>query len=208
MANLIGGMIPAQERIITVEIASELRLHQPRVVILESRPPNVEGKGEVTVRDLLFAALRMRPDRIVFGELRGAEVLDLLEAANTGHDGTLATMHATSPRDALNRIEMMATYSDFSLPLLTVRQMMASAIDLITYQERMRDGSRKMIKVVEVVGMQGDRVMTQDLFEFRQTGVQEGRITGYHTATGSIPRCLDRLAAAGIELPMDMFRPK
>ena len=206
--NAIGGMIPADERIITVENAAELRLPQTRVVTLESRPANIEGKGGVTVRDLLISALRMRPDRIILGELRGAEALDLFQAASTGHDGTLATLHATSPRDALARLEMMATYSDLTLPLLTVRQMMASAIDLITYQERMRDGTRKVLKVVEVVGMQGDMVVTQDLFEYRQTGFQEGRITGYHTATGNIPRCLVRLGEAGIDLPMSVFTPK
>jgi len=208
LMNVLGGMIPAEERIITVESAAELRLSRTRVVTLESRPPNIEGKGEVTVRDLLLSALRMRPDRIVLGELRGAEVLDLFQAASTGHDGTLATMHATSPRDVLTRLEMMATYSDLTLPLLTVRQMMASAIDLITYQERMRDGTRKVLKVVEVVGMQGDMVVTQDLFEYRQTGVQEGRLTGYHTATGNVPRCLARLGAAGIDLPISVFTPK
>jgi pilus assembly protein CpaF len=150
----------------------------------------------------------MRPDRIIVGELRGAEVLDLFQAANTGHDGTLATMYATSPRDVLARLEMMATYSDFSLPLLTVRQMMASAIDLITYQERLRDGTRRMVKIVEVVGMQGDMVVTQDLFEFRQTGSQEGAISGQYTATGNVPRCLIRLSEAGIDLSMSVFAPK
>jgi pilus assembly protein CpaF len=208
LMNILGAMIPAEERIITVENAAELRLPQARVVTLESRPPNIEGKGEITVRDLLFSALRMRPDRIVLGELRGAEVLDLFQAASTGHDGTMATMHAASLRDVLTRLEMMATYSDFTLPLLTVRQMMASAINLITYQERMRDGTRKMLKVAEVVGMQGDIVVTQDLFEFRQIGFQEGRISGYHTATGNIPRCLGRLSEAGIDLPVSVFTPK
>jgi pilus assembly protein CpaF len=135
-------------------------------------------------------------------------VLDLFQAASSGHDGTLSTMHASSPRDALTRLEMMATYSDFSLPLLTVRQMMASAIDLIVYQERMRDGSRKVLRIVELVGVQGDAIVTQDLFEFRQTGVQEGRIVGYHSATGTIPRCLGRIHAAGIDLPMSVFTPK
>jgi pilus assembly protein CpaF len=203
--NVIGGMIPAEERIITVENAAELRLPQTRVVTLESRPPNIEGKGEVSVRDLLISALQMRPDRIVLGELCGGEVLDLLQAASTGHDGILATMHATSPCDVLTRLEMMATYVDSTLPLLTVRQMLALAIDLITYQESMRDGTRKMLKVVEIVGMQGDMVVTQDLFEYRQTDLREGRISGYHTATGNIPQCLDRLGKAGIDLPMSVF---
>jgi len=212
--NILAGMIPAEERIVTVENAGELRLpdHLKRVVRMESRPPDTEGKGEVTMRDLVVNALRMRPDRIIVGEVRAAEVLDLMQAMNTGHDGTMTCIHATSPRDALARLEMQATYADLSVPLLTVRQMMASAVDLIVHQEWLRDGTRKILKVTEVTGMEGDVVALQDIFEFRQTGVQDGKITGHHTATGYIPKFLDRIKAAGVELPsatvpLSLFTP-
>jgi pilus assembly protein CpaF len=208
--NLVAGMIPPDERVITVENAGELQLPQElkRVVRMESRPPNLEGRGEVTVRDLVINALRMRPDRIVVGEVRSSETFDLLQAMNTGHDGTVFTIHANSPRDALARLEMQVTYADLSVPLLSIRQMMASAIDLITYQERMQDGSRKVLKVTEVTGMQGDIVELQDIFEFRQTGVEDGRIRGHFTATGRIPGFLNRIQTAGIELPLSLFTPK
>jgi pilus assembly protein CpaF len=208
--NIVAGMIPPDERIITVENAGELRLPETlkRVIRLESRPPNLEGRGEVTVRDLVINALRMRPDRIVVGEVRSSETFDLLQAMNTGHDGTAFTIHASSPRDALARLEMQVTYADLSVPLLSIRQMMASAIDLITYQERMPDGTRKVLKVTEVTGMQGDIIELQDIFEFRQTGVEDGRIRGHFTATGRIPGFLNRIQTAGIELPLSLFTPK
>jgi len=209
--NLVAGMIPADERIIAIENAAELVLPetQKRVVALESRPPNIEGLGEVTIRDLVLNSLRMRPDRIVVGEVRGPETLDLLQAMNTGHDGTLFTIHADSPHDVMARLEMQATYANLSLPLLSVRQLMASAIDLITYQDRLRDGSRKILKVTEVTGMQGDVVGLQEIFEFRETGVdKEGKITGHFTATGHIPKCLNRIRAAGIDLPLSLFTPQ
>jgi pilus assembly protein CpaF len=206
--NVIAGMIPRDERIITIENATELRLPQKYVVTLESRPPNVEGKGEITIRDLVINATRMRPDRIVVGEVRSAEVLDLLQAMNTGHDGSLTTVHAASPGDALTRLETMVNFANLSLPPLNVRQWVAAAIDLITYQERMPDGSRRMLKVTEVAGMQGDVITTRDVFEFRETGAQKDQVSGYHTATGYIPRFLPRIAQAGVELPLSMFTPK
>jgi len=209
--NLLAGMIPGDERIITIENAAELQLRQAQkyVISLESRPPNIEGKGEVTIRDLVLNGLRMRPDRLVVGEVRGPETLDLLQAMNTGHDGTLFTLHAGSSRDALARLEMQVTYANLSIPLLSVRQLMASAIDLITYQDRLRDGTRKMLRVTEVTGMQGDVVGLQDIFEFRETGVnEEGKVTGRFTATGHIPKCLERIKAAGIDLRLGLFTPQ
>lgn len=207
--NILAGMIPVEERIVTVENAGELRFpaNLKRVVRLESRPADMEGKGEVTMRDLVINALRMRPDRIIVGEVRAAEVLDLLQAMNTGHDGTMTCIHANSPRDALARLETMVLMANPSLPLLNVRQQIASAIDLITHQERLRDGGRKLLKVTEVLGMQGDVVALQDIFEFRKTGVKDAKITGYHTASGHIPRFLDRIQAAGVDLPLSLFTP-
>jgi pilus assembly protein CpaF len=208
--NLLAGMISSNERIITVENAGQLQLpeHLKYVVRLESRPPDAEGKGEVTVQDLFINALRMRPDRIIVSEVRSAEALDLFQAINTGHDGNLMTIHANGPRDVLVRLEMMSTMHDIALPLLTIRQMIASAIDLITYQERLRDGSRKILKVTEVADMEKDVIVLQDIFEFQQTGFEEGKITGHFTATGHIPRFLDRIKAAGIDLPMSLFTPQ
>ena len=208
--NLVAGMIPPDERIITVENAGELQLPEElkRVIRLESRPANIEGRGEVTIRDLVINSLRMRPDRIIVGEVRANEAFDLFQAMNTGHDGTMMTVHANSVRDVLARLETIITLSFPSLPLLSVRQQMASALDLITYQERLRDGSRKILKVTEVVGMQGDVIELQDIFEFRQTGVENGKIKGHFTATGHIPRFLDRFQAAGIELPLSLFTPQ
>lgn len=208
--NLLAGMIPAEERIITVEQGGELRLpkHLKRVIRMESRPPDTEGKGAVTARDLVINSLRMRPDRIILAECRGTETLHILQAMNTGHDGTMMSIHANSPHDALARLESMVLMANPSLPLLTVRQQMASAIDLITYQARLQDGSRKILKVTEVVGMQGDAVGLEDIFEFRPTGMQEGKITGQFTATGNIPRFLSPLKTADIELSMELFTPQ
>jgi len=205
--NLVAGMIPDDERIIVVQKVSELQLPQDRVIYLESRPPNMDGEGEITVRDLVINALRMRPDRIITGEVQGGEALDLFAAMNTGHDGCMMSVHANSPRDALTRLETMVTLLFPSFPLLNVRQHMASAIHLITHQERTRDGTRKIIKVTEVQGMQGDVIMLRDIFEFRQTGVQDGAVTGHFTATGHVPGFLNRLREAGVDLPMRLFRP-
>jgi pilus assembly protein CpaF len=205
--NLIAGMIPAGERVITVENAAELRLPETitHLVRLESRAPDWEGKGEVTMQDLIHNALRMRPDRIVVGEVRAGEALDLLQAANSGHDGILFNIHAAGPHDVLARLETMVMMANPALPLRNLRQLIASGVDLITWQERLRDGTRKIVKVSEVTGMQGEVIMLQDLFEFRQTGYQEGRVVGYHTATGNVPKCLNRIREAGVDLPMDMF---
>jgi len=208
-ANLVAGLIPADERIVTVESTAELQLpeHLKRVVRLESRAP-VEGKGEVSVRDLVLNSTRMRPDRIIFGEVHGAEVFDLLQVMNTGHDGTILNIHANSPWDALSRLEMMATCANPAVPVLMIRQSMASAINLITHQERLGDGSRKVMKVSEVVGMRGDVVEMQDIFEFRETGLdEEGRIAGYFAATGHVPTFLERIQATGVELPPGLFKP-
>jgi pilus assembly protein CpaF len=208
--NILCGMVSPGERVVTVENASELQLPDSiqHLVRLESRPPNWEGKGEVTMRDLVVNALRMRPDRIIAGEVRAGEVLELLQAMNTGHDGTMFSIHANNPHDALARLETMALMANPSLPLRNLRQHIASAIDLIIYQERMRDGTRKVVKVSEVAGMQGDVIILQDLFEFRQTGFEDGRVTGYHTATGNVPKCLASIRDVGIDLPMDIFVPR
>jgi pilus assembly protein CpaF len=206
--NMITEMIPTDERVITVENVFELQPRLGRAVRLASRPPDLEGKGAVTMRDLVINSLRMRPDRIVVGEVRWAEAFDLFQAMNTGHDGILFTMHANGPREALTRLEMMVTSANPSIPLLNVRQEMASAIDLIAHLERLRDGTRKVLKVTEVVGMQGDVIMLQDIFEFQQTGMKEGKISGYFTATGHIPRFLERVRVAGAELPLSLFTPQ
>jgi pilus assembly protein CpaF len=200
-------MIPNNQRIISVEYVIELQLRQKYVVRLESRPPNSEGKGAITVQDLVLNALKMRPDRIIASEVRGGEVLGLLEAMNNGHDGTMFIVHANSPHDALTRLEVLATSANPSLPLLNVRQMMASGLDLIVHQQRLRDGTRKILKISEVESMQGDTIALADIFEFRETGLEEGKIKGYFTATGRIPKLLSRLQAAGIELPLNLFTP-
>jgi len=207
LLNLIAGMIPDDERIIVVENVAELRLPQKRVVRLESRPLNLEGKGEVTIRDLVINALRMRPDRIIAGEVRWDEALHLFAAMNTGHDGSMFSLHASSPRDALARLEVMASSANPSIPLLGVREMIASAIGLIVHRERLQDGSRKVVKVTEVQGMQGDVITLSDLFVFQQTGVEDGKIAGRFVATGQIPKFLNRIRDAGIQLPMDLFAP-
>ncbi len=208
MLNRIADMIPEDERIIAIQNAAELALSHRRVVKLETRLPDREGRGGVTAADLVWHALRMRPDRIVLGEIMdGSEALLLFEAMNRGHEGTLATMHATGPRDALSRLEMMITSANPSMPLLNVRQVMASALHLIVDQERLEDGTRRVLRLTEVVGMQGDAILTQDVFEFRRTGIEDGRITGYFTATGYIPSFLKRIREAGIALPMSLFTP-
>ncbi len=206
--NILAGMTSDSERIVTIENAAELQIPHKRVIILESRPPNIEGKGEISIRDLFTNALRMRADRIIVGEVRGHEALDVIQALNTGHNGSMTTIHAGGVRDVLARLETMATYGSYSFPVLTIRKMIASAIDIITYQERLQDGSRKVLKIAEVVGMQGDSIETQDIFEYRQTGTKAGKASGYSTPTGQIPRSLERMRAAGIELPLSLFTPK
>jgi pilus assembly protein CpaF len=207
--SIIAGMIPHDERIIALQNADELRgLSHERVVKLETRPANLEGKGAVTMGDLITNAVRMRPDRLIVGEVFGAEALDALRAINLGHDGSMLSVHATSPRDVLTRLETMVLLANPSLPLLTIRQQIASAIDLITYQEQLRDGKRKMLHVTEVLGLKGDAIELADIFVFEQTGVKEGQVTGRFCATGVIPSFLSRLQESpGVDVPVSLFEP-
>ena len=206
LLNALSAFIPADERVITIEDAAELRLQQPHVGRLETRPNNAEGAGEVTTRDLVRNALRMRPDRIVVGECRGAETLDMLQAMNTGHAGSLTTLHANDTRDALGRLEVMVGMTGLELPIWVIRRQIASAIHLIVQVSRLQGGARKVVKVTEVVGMEGDNLTTHDLFLFRQTGVDaERRAHGYFHTTGVRPHCLERLASAGVNLPAEAF---
>jgi pilus assembly protein CpaF len=208
MLNILSNAIPDDERIVTIEDSAELQLQQDHVVRLETRPANVEGVGSVTQRDLVKNALRMRPDRIVVGEVRGAEVLDMLQAMNTGHDGSLSTVHANSTRDALSRIETMVLMSGIALPVRAMRDYIASALDLIIQLARLSDGTRKLVRVTEIVGMEEDVITTQDIFLFEQQGIDEqGRVRGYHRATGVRPRFCERLERAGIQLPAELFDP-
>lgn len=206
MLNTLSSFIPAEDRIITIEDAAELQLQQPHVVRLEKRPANIEGRGEVSIRDLMVNSLRMRPERIVVGEVRGGEALDMLQAMNTGHDGSLTTVHANSARDALNRIETMVLMAGLDLPLRAIRQQIASAIDIIVQIQRMRDGSRRVIQCTEVVGMEGETLVTQDIFTFEQSGIaDDGTIIGQLKPTGLRPRVAERIDAAGITLSPQLF---
>ncbi len=207
--NVLSSFIPADERIVTVEDAAELQLHQDHIVTLETRPPNIEGKGAITMRDLVRNSLRMRPDRIVVGEVRGGEALDMLQAMNTGHDGSLTTGHANSPRDMLSRLETMVLMAGMELPVRAIREQIASAVDLVVQQARLRDGSRKITHLTEVQGMEGDIITLQDIFVFEQTGRDEaGRITGSLKPTGIRPKFLDKLAANGISIANEVFWAK
>ena len=206
--NVLSSFLPHHERIITIEDAAELKLNQEHVVSMETRPPNIEGRGEVTIRDLVRNALRMRPDRIVVGGVRGGEALDMLQAMNTGHDGSLTTGHANSPRDMLSRLETMVLMAGMDLPVKAIREQISSAIDLIVHQNRLRDGSRKITHITEVLGMEGDVVVLQDIFIYEQTGLDtRGKVAGRHRATGIRPRFLQRLTAEGIFIPADIFDP-
>jgi pilus assembly protein CpaF len=208
LLNILSNYIPASERIVTIEDSAELQLQQEHVVRLETRPPNIEGAGAVTSRDLVRNALRMRPDRIVVGEVRGGEVLDMLQAMNTGHDGSMSTVHANSTRDALSRIETMVLMSGLSLPMRAMRDYIASALDVVLQLARLSDGTRKLVRVTEIVGMEEDVVTTQDIFLFEQQGVdKDGRVRGFHRATGVRPRFSERLERAGVHLPPDLFDP-
>jgi pilus assembly protein CpaF len=208
LLNILSSYIPAEERIVTIEDAAELQLQQPHVVRLETRPPNIEGRGEVTQRALVRNALRMRPDRIILGETRGAEALDMLQAMNTGHEGSMTTIHANSPRDALARLESMVAMAGIDLPLRAARAQMASAIGVVLQGTRLTDGSRKIVSVQEITGMEGDTVTMQEIFAFRQTGVgTDGRVQGHFTATGIRPRVWERLVTHGIHLPETLFAP-
>jgi pilus assembly protein CpaF len=206
LLNVLSGFISERERIVTVEDAAELQLHQEHVARLETRPPNVEGKGTVRQRQLVINALRMRPDRIVVGEVRGEEALDMLQAMNTGHDGSLTTVHANTPRDALARIETMIAMGATNLPERAMRQQIASAIQLVVQQTRLSDGSRKVTSICEITGMEGDVIAMQEIFTFEKMGVtQDGKVIGRFRATGVRPKCCERLRASGIHLPTDMF---
>jgi pilus assembly protein CpaF len=203
MLNCMSSFIPSDERIVTIEDSAELLLQQPHVVRLETRPPNVEGKGEVTQRELVKNCLRMRPDRIIVGEVRGGEVFDMLQAMSTGHDGSIATVHANTPRDAIQRLEMMMLLSGASIPQRAMRQQIASALNIIVHVSRMPDGSRKMMKISEINGMEGDMVMMQDLFEFKRTGIGEGgKVLGQFRFTDIRSMYTERVAAAGFRLEM------
>jgi pilus assembly protein CpaF len=207
LLNVLSSFIPEGERIVTCEDAAELKLVQPHTVRLESRPPNIEGKGEVRIRDLVRNCLRMRPDRIIIGEVRGAEALDMMQAMNTGHDGSIATLHANTPRDALSRLETMVMMAGMDLPSRAIREQMASAIHLIVQISRLSDGSRKVVSISEIQGMEGNVVVLQDLFTFVQKGVGEGgKVLGAMQATGMVPKFLDRFASAGIRLPNEIFK--
>jgi len=205
LLNVVSAFIQARERIITIEDTAELQLKQEHVVRVEKRPPNVEGKGEVTIRSLVINALRMRPDRIIVGEARGGEALDMLQAMNTGHDGSMTTIHSNSPRDTLRRIETMVLMAGMELPLKAIREQVASAINLIVHMERMRDGTRRVMQVSEVQGMEGESIILQDLFMFEQTGLQNGRVLGRLKSTGLRPKFTDKFVVNNIELPLDIF---
>ena len=204
--NVLSSFIPENERIVTIEDAAELKLQQEHVVTLESRPANIEGNGEITIRDLVKNALRMRPDRIIVGEVRGGEALDMLQAMNTGHDGSLTTAHANNPRDALSRLETMVLMAGFEMPIRATREQVSSAIELILQQSRLKDGSRKITYITEVQHMEGDVITTQDLFRFEQTGMDEnGKLTGHFVSTGMQPGFMDKFQVNGVSLPDDFF---
>jgi pilus assembly protein CpaF len=206
LLNALSAFIPHDERVITIEDAAELRLQQPHVGRLETRPSNVEGAGEVTTRDLVRNALRMRPDRIVIGECRGAEALDMLQAMNTGHEGSLTTIHSNDTRDALSRLEMMVGMAGFDMPMWVIRKQIASAIHVIVQATRLSGGARKVVKISEVTGMDGENLVMHDLFAFKQTGVdEERRAQGYFHTTGLRPHYLERLSACGVEVPLQLF---
>jgi pilus assembly protein CpaF len=205
LLNILSGFIPADERIITIENAAELQLRQEHVVTLESRPPNIEGRGEITIRDLVVNSLRMRPERIIVGEIRDEAALDMLQAMNTGHDGSMTTLHSNGPRDTLARLETMTLMAGMDLPSRAIREQVASAIDLICHQERMRDGTRKITNLTEISGMEGEVITMTDIFVFEQTGIENGQIQGRLRPTGLRPKFMDKLEAAGINLPPSIF---
>jgi pilus assembly protein CpaF len=206
LLNVLSSFISGRERIVTIEDAAELQLHQEHVVRLETRPPNVEGKGAVRQRQLVINALRMRPDRIVLGEVRGEEALDMLQAMNTGHDGSLTTVHANTPRDALSRLETMVAMANVNLPDKAMRQQISAAIHVIVQQARLSDGTRKVTSISEITGMEGDVITMQEIFRFDKMGIgQDGRVLGRFAATGVRPKVCDRLRAAGVQLPPDLF---
>jgi pilus assembly protein CpaF len=205
LLNILSQFIPTDERIVTVENAAELQLRQEHVVTLESRPPNIEGRGEVTIRNLVINCLRMRPDRIIVGEIRDEAALDMLQAMNTGHDGSMTTAHSNSPRDTLARLETMVMMAGMELPVRAIREQVSSAIDLIIHQERMRDGTRKVVNITEVSGMEGDVITMTDIFVFEQSGFEGGKIIGRLRPTGLRPKFMEKIETSGIHLPPSIF---
>jgi pilus assembly protein CpaF len=206
LLNIMSRYIPNEERIVTIEDSAELMLQQPHVVRLETRPPNVEGKGQITQRDLVKNALRMRPDRIVVGEVRGEEVLDMLQAMNTGHDGSMTTIHSNGPRDALHRLENLVLMAGHNLPDRAIREQVASALELMVHVSRLSDGTRRILSVQELLGMEGPVVTMQEIFRFVQTGLDgDGKVLGHFEATGIVPRCSDRIRLSGVDLPHEIF---
>ena len=205
LLNVLSSFIPDNERIITVEDAAELQLVQRHVITLESRPSNIDGKGEISIRDLVRNTLRMRPDRIIVGECRAGEALDMLQAMNTGHDGSLTTAHANTPRDLLSRLETMVLMAGMDLPVRAIRDQISKAINLVVQQSRMQDGTRKITAVSELQGMEGDTIVLQNLFAFEQTGYEGGRVVGQYKATGARPKCYEKFAEHGIDLPLSVF---
>jgi pilus assembly protein CpaF len=206
LLNALSAFISPKERIVTIEDAAELQLKQPHVARLETRPPNLEGNGAVRQRELLVNSLRMRPDRIVVGEVRGEEALDMLQAMNTGHDGSLTTVHANSPRDAISRLEVMVSLASANMQLVSVRQQIASAVHLLVQASRQSDGSRRVVNLTEVTGMEGDVITLQDIFVFEKRGLNpDGRVVGRFAATGIRPKFYEKLLAAGIRLRADLF---
>ncbi len=207
LLNVLSSFISEEERIVTIEDAAELRLRQEHVARMETRPPNIEGSGAIRIRELVINALRMRPDRIVVGEVRGEEALDMLQAMNTGHDGSLTTVHANSPRDAFGRLEVMVGMGNANMGTRSIRQQISSAVDLVVQIARMSDGTRRVIALTECVGMEGDLITMQDIFVFEKTGLTEkGRVTGRFRATGIRPRFYDQLKAAGVQIPTSLFQ--
>jgi pilus assembly protein CpaF len=206
LLNAMSAYIPATERVVTIEDAAELRLQQEHVCRLETRPPNAEGRGQVVARDLVRNALRMRPDRIIVGEVRGAEALDMLQAMNTGHEGSLTTIHANSPRDALARVETMIQFASTSLPLRAIREQIASSLEIVVQIARMSDGARRIVSITEITSMEGDVISMQEIFRYRRRGITEdGEVVGTFEATGVRPLAMERLHLAGIELPTGLF---
>ena len=206
--NIISSFIPIDERIITIEDSAELDLHQEHVISLETRPANIDNRGEINIRDLVRNSLRMRPDRLVVGEVRGGEALDMLQAMNTGHDGSLTTGHSNSPRDMISRLETMVLMAGIDFPIRAIREQIASAIDIIVHQSRLQDGSRKITHITEVLGMEGDIITLQDVFIFDRKGLDDRGRSRCASATGLKPRCLDKLVSMGINVPDEYFRPE
>ena len=205
LLNVLSGFIPLNERVITIEDTAELQLKQPHVVRMEKRPPNIEGRGEVPIRALVVNALRMRPDRIIVGESRSGEAVDMLQAMNTGHDGSMTTIHSNSPRDTLRRIETMVLMAGLELPLKAIREQVSSAVDLVVHIDRMRDGTRKLVQITEVQGMEGESIVMQDIFAFEQTGIQNGRVVGSLTSTGLRPTFSEKFEVNNIHVPMSIY---